>query len=386
MPPGGLPGARPSARGRLWVRALHRWLGLAVGAVLLVSASTGLWLALLGPADKRQIAALCGDAPAVVNHQALVDAVRERLGPLTSLTLRMPHGERACVTAFAKTASWHGELFLHPATARIVAQREDSQGLYNLMFELHSNLLLGDTGKALLAVVGAVFAALLASGLIVWWPARWSTALQMRWRGRRTVALADGHRLAGALLGLLVLSAVASGTYVVWRPLAGWVNSVASTPRAGPPMLPRQIPDTPNGAAPAPPLDALVRAGAGAAGQGARLVDIGLPVGKPGPVRLRYHLPGDPHPNGQSYVWLDPRQGAVLQRTRWDEADLGSRLQGWLYPFHAGQLWGVPHTALLLLFGISLSWFTLSGPLLWWLRRRALDATHRQPPPSGNPS
>jgi uncharacterized iron-regulated membrane protein len=129
-----------------------------------------------------------------------------------------------------------------------------------------------------------------------------------------------------------------------------------------------------------------VRAGAGAAGQGARLVDIGLPVGKPGPVRLRYHLPGDPHPNGQSYVWLDPRQGAVLQRTRWDEADLGSRLQGWLYPFHAGQLWGVPHTALLLLFGISLSWFTLSGPLLWWLRRRALDATHRQPPPSGNPS
>ena len=116
MPPGGLPGARPSARGRLWVRALHRWLGLAVGAVLLVSASTGLWLALLGPADKRQIAALCGDAPAVVNHQALVDAVRERLGPLTSLTLRMPHGERACVTAFAKTASWHGELFLHPAS------------------------------------------------------------------------------------------------------------------------------------------------------------------------------------------------------------------------------------------------------------------------------
>jgi uncharacterized iron-regulated membrane protein len=188
------------------------------------------------------------------------------------------------------------------------------------------------------------------------------------------------------LLGLLVLSAVASGTYVVWRPLAGWVNSVASTPRAGPPVLPQQIPDTPDGAAPAPPLDALVRAGAGAAGQGARLVDIGLPVGKPGPVRLRYHLPGDPHPNGQSYVWLDPRQGAVLQRTRWDEADLGSRLQGWLYPFHAGQLWGVPHTALLLLFGISLSWFTLSGPLLWWLRRRALAATHRQPPPSGNPS
>jgi hypothetical protein len=105
----------------------------------------------------------------------------------------MPHGERACVTAFAKTSSWHGEAFLHPATARVVALREESQGLYNLMFELHSNLLMGDRGKAVLALTAAFFIALWMTGLALWWPLRWRKAFQLRLRGRGLLALAEAH-------------------------------------------------------------------------------------------------------------------------------------------------------------------------------------------------
>jgi uncharacterized iron-regulated membrane protein len=118
------------------------------------------------------------------------------------------------------------------------------------------------------------------------------------------------------------------------------------------------------------PLDALARAAAWPEAAQARLVDVGVAVGRPGPVRLRYRLAGDPHPNGQSYVWVDPRHAQVLRRQRWDRSDLGARLQGWFYAYHSGRLWGLPHTALLVFAGAALAWFVVSGPLLWALRRR----------------
>jgi uncharacterized iron-regulated membrane protein len=358
------------------VRILHRWLGLVLGSVLLLSACTGLWLALAGPSDKRLMAQQCIGSDPVGSYQALADAVAVELGPLASLTLRMPHAERACVMAFAKTLSWHGEAFLHPATARVVALREESQGLYNLMFELHSSLLMGDRGKAVLALTAAFFIALWMTGLALWWPIRWRTAFQLRLRGRGLLALSDGHKMAGVALGLAVLMAVGSGAYVVWRPMAGWINALASTPRPTAPALPPWSPEKGAAQVDVLPLDELVLAGSKEAGVGARLVDMGLPVSKPGPVRLRYHLAGDPHPNGQTYVWIDPRQGNVLRRVNWNEADVGSRLQGWLYPFHAGHLWGAPHTALLVVVGASLAWFALSGPLVWALRRRLRAPVH----------
>ena len=373
--------SRPRALRQL--RAVHRWLGLGVALVLLLSAVTGVWLALAGPADKRLVAAPCTGAASVGSVQALADAVVARLGPVTSLTLRLPHGERACAIGFVRTADWQGEVFLHPATAEVVALRAEGQGLHNLVFELHTQLLLGDRGKAMLALVGAAFLALWLTGLALWWPMQWRTALQVRLGGRALPALADAHRVAGVVLGLVVLTAVASGTYVAWRPIAGWVNTLAATPRPAPPALPRGGPDSLPAAAPGPSLDRVVQAGSPAAGAAARLVDIGVPVGQTGPVRLRYHLAGDPHPNGQTYVWVDPRQATVLRRQTWAEADLGARLQGWLYPFHAGQLWGLPHTALLLVAGACLGWFALSGPLLWALRRRTRGAARAALSPTG---
>lgn len=373
----------PASPPRAWQgwRWLHRWIGLVAGAVLLLCAATGLWLTLAGPQETRRLSALCGPAHASVPLQRLADAVAADKGPLQSLTLRLPDGERACVRAFVRTSAWQGELFLDPATGTVVARREQGQDLHGLIFELHSNLLLGDTGKAVLALAGAAVVVLLVSGTLLWWPLRWRQALRVRLHAGPRVALAGGHRAAGVLLGVAVLASATSGAYVAWRPLAGWVNALAGTPRQPPPALPvaaapAQAVAEAGSAVPGPasqalaPLDALARAAAWPEAAQARLVDVGVAVGRPGPVRLRYRLAGDPHPNGQSYVWVDPRHAQVLRRQRWDRSDLGARLQGWFYAYHSGRLWGLPHTALLVFAGAALAWFVVSGPLLWALRRR----------------
>lgn len=346
-------------------RLLHRWLGLGICAVLLCSALSGVVLALAGPERLAARASACPGPLPADGLQALADAVRQRMGAAASLTLRLPADGQGCVIAYVRSAGWNGALDLSAGDARIVSAQREGEGWYSLLFELHSNLLLGDAGKAVLASAGGLYLLLWLSGLRLWWPRQWRLALRIHLGRSLRLALLDGHRLAGAVLGVLALAAVLSGSYVAWRPIAGWVNALAGdTAIAGPSAAAAR-------SQPPPPLDDMVRHAAWPQPH-ARLVDLSLPAGGGKPIRLRHHLPGDPHPNGQSYTWLDPNDGAVLRRLRWDQADAGARLQGWLYPYHAGRLWGAAHTLLVLLAGASLAWLAASGPVGWALRRRAL--------------
>ena len=49
--------------------------------------------------------------------------------------------------------AWDGTLYLDPATGAEQGRRGSHEGAYNLLFELHSSLLLEDTGKGILAFV-----------------------------------------------------------------------------------------------------------------------------------------------------------------------------------------------------------------------------------------
>ena len=190
VPSGRLWRLVPAAR--LW-RLVHRWVGLGAAAVLLVSAATGLWLVLAGAQDTSRLAARCAASAEPASLQRLLEAVRAHAGALQTLTLRLPDGEdRPCVTAYVRTAAWQGELFLDPASGRVVERREPGADLHGFVFELHSNLLLGEAGKAALAVAGAVFIGLLASGVAMWWPLRARQGLRPRLRGGVRLALSSG--------------------------------------------------------------------------------------------------------------------------------------------------------------------------------------------------
>ncbi len=173
--------------------------------------------------------------------------------------------------------------------------------------------------RRLSALCGEAAAVLMLSGLALWWPLRRDGALRVRLRAGSRAALPTSHRSAGVLLGLVVPATAASGVYVAWRPIATWGNALAGTSRPPPPALPL----TPDRAMAGPVPSA---GGTGAADR----------VTEPPPARDA----------------------------------LAARMQGWLYTCHAGKLWRLPHTALLVLAGVALMWLALSGPLAWGLRRR----------------
>lgn len=353
---------KPSLR-RAWLK-LHRWVALGLGWMLVLAGFLGSLLVLAKPLDQWARPELFRQPAATAAAAAPLDAVHSRLeqefGPAGSFTFRPPREPHDTLWVYVNSA-WKGVVYFD-AAGRELGRRGEYEGPYNLLFELHSALLLGDTGKAALTIAAGFYLFLLATGLVLWWPRRWPPSFRIHWRAGVLRASVDLHNAAGALLGVLIAVSVATGAYMAWPPLRPWVSSLAGDKPVAAPKAPAALPD----AAPTPLARMALQAQALYPGAMVGYVQ----VNGARPVRVRLKLPDDPHPNGLTSVWLHPRSGEVLRTVRWSELDAGHRLVATVYPLHTGALGGPLHEVLVGLTGLALATLGGSGLLLWWKRRR----------------
>lgn len=350
-----------------WLR-LHRRVALTLGAVLVLAGLVGALLVVAGPLDRWAHADLFRQpADAVPAASAPLEAVRQRLalefGPGAGFTLRPPRAAGDTLWVFVR-GPWEGIVYFD-ARGRELGRRGEHEGAYNLLFELHGALLLGERGKAVLATAAGAYLFLLLTGVVLWWPRRWPPSFRIQWRAGVLRWTRELHNAAGVLLAVPIAVSVASGAYMAWPPLRTLVTHAAG---ASPVQAPK--------AASAPragtiePLDALV-ATAQALFPRAMVGYVQVPASSAQAVRVRLKLPDDPHPNGLTSVWLHPADGTVSQVARWDQLDPGNRLVATVYPLHTGALGGPLHQLLVGLAGLALATLGGAGWLLWWKRRRA---------------
>ncbi|WP_306396293.1 PepSY-associated TM helix domain-containing protein [Telluria beijingensis] len=362
-----------SLRG-FWLKA-HRWTALGLGWILVVSGLTGSLLVVARPLDRWLhpayfVAAQQPAAPAV-SLEALRLRLAAEFGPRAAFTFRPPREAGATLEVLVR-GEWRGALYLHPASGVEQGRRGEHESVVSLLHGLHSALWLGQAGKAILAVVALVYLLLAVSGIVLWWPHRWPPSLRIELGKGWPRAAFNLHRTGGAVFALILGVSIATGAYLAWRPIGGWISWLAGAPVVAAPRLPQ-------GSGPAASLDTLAAAAQAAFPDGR----IGLFLYTPQldrPLAVRMQVPDDPHPNGRSTVWLDPRSGEVLARQRWDGLDPGSRINSIVYPLHTGELGGVAGEATVGLLGLVLAALGVTGLLLWWQRRRArMRAGQRKP-------
>lgn len=140
----------------LWMR-LHRWLALSLGVLLAFVALLGAALTIAKPLDRWTHRELFRAASAAPLGDGTLEQVRRALGgefgDQATLTLRPPRAPGETLWA-AVRGPWQGTVYFDPASGRELGRRGEHEGPYNLMFELHSSLLMEDTGKAVRAHVG----------------------------------------------------------------------------------------------------------------------------------------------------------------------------------------------------------------------------------------
>lgn len=347
---------------------VHRWLGLTAGLLLMLNAFTGSLMLGARPLDRVLNAQLFEVKPA--GQPLPLETIRQSLvaeyGSKTRFTIRPPREPEESILVYVTSDSWQGQAHYDPYSGRKLGAREEHEGFANALFEFHSALLAGDTGKTILAFNTVTMLAMLVTGVLLWWPARsWRGAFSVSLKGGLLRSLFDLHRVGGVVLGGWVLVCVLTGTWMAWRPVSQWVTQAAGQKQVLPPAVKAAAGPQRRAAT----ADEMI-ATANAAMPGGVVGYLGLPAKPTTPVRIRKKLDDDPHPNGLSSVWLHPVTGEVIRVDRWTDLDIGTRSYAWIYPLHSGKLAGVIGVLATAAGGLLLFGFGVSGTWLWWLRRR----------------
>ncbi|MFN2445389.1 MAG: PepSY-associated TM helix domain-containing protein [Vicinamibacterales bacterium] len=360
------------------LRIVHRWIGLGLVLVLGGVGLTGSLLLFKGPYYRAQWPVLARPiAPEDPSRYARV---------LESLDVRFPDAAVALVkfprpgmNAFQVWLSDGREALIDPASGTVLTTWTWLDSLPAFVFELHAHLLAEDAGLLANGVAALCAAFLALSGLLLWWPRR-VRAFRFRFAMPRDAspgALLRSHAANGALAALPILFFAGTGAALVfYTPAASAMSRVFD---ARPPEQPSVVIPARDEAR--QPWTAVLPALTSALPDGPTVFFYpGTPTNAVWTFRKR--LAGEWHPNGRSYVLINPYSAAVMQTIDAREQGAGTRAMFAVYPLHAATVGGPPLVIVAALSGLALAWLSISGlaayGLAWWSRSRTRRAAAAQ--------
>lgn len=353
-------------RVRSAVVVVHRWLGLVAGLLLVVIGLSGSALVFRQEIDEALNPELLRVAPAPtrVPMQQLLDAARRAFPDEAPSRIRMPRTPEGVVEVWLGRAPSR-YVYVDPYRGTVLGARRPTEFLTGWLFYLHTKLLAGAAGERVVGVGALVLAALSLTGLVLWRPRRRPrrpARAAIAGAGRTRTAY-DLHRAVGFYSSAFLLIAALTGASLVFHEaFERMIYGLTRTPPK--PAIPLAI--SPPGR-PSLPLDSLL-AIAERAQPGGTISYIYLADAPGASFRVRKRLPPEIHPNGRSYVALDPRTGAVLGVVDGGRAPAGARVYNALYPLHIGIGGGTAVRVLVLVVGLAPALLCVTGALQWWRR------------------
>lgn len=348
---------------RRFVFKLHLYTGLVVGLLLMVSGLTGSMLVFREELEALAqpdllVAAGQGERVAV---DAVVQTVRRAYPRDRPFAIRMPRTSQE--TYLVKLNNAHDRfVYVDSYSGSILGAHRQDQSVMGWISLLHTELLAGEAGETALGIGGLLLIGLCATGLVIWWPrnGKFSQGFKVQWSARWKRLNFDVHRASGIYAALFLLLTASTGTAFVFNEAAiDLVDAMtASVPRAAAPKVEPVQPDTT-----ARSLDTLL-------GQADRVLPaattwISLPQTPQAPLVVRKKLSQELHPNGRSFVYLDPYSGRVLQVEHAPAAPLGTRVFNTFYPLHIGRIGGTPTRVLQVIVGLAPTLLLVTGFVMW---------------------
>lgn len=354
---------------------MHRYIGLALGALLFTSGLTGSLIVFQKPVD-----AWLNDDMLQVQPQAarvsLDDSLRtaRRAVPHAHVSfVFLPESPSDALEIRFQASGLR--VYVNPYTAELLGTREANNSIMGFLVDLHAHLLSGKTGERIIgwSGLGAIILSLL--GLWLWWPkrGRWKSAFSIKWHAAPIRIWLDVHKVAGAAICAFLILTAATGAALALYDIVMEPTLIALTGEGS--RRPQPQSQNKNGTARAPLQPLLDHAGAVL--PNARITRITLPAKPQAAVGIRMRLHGEIHQFGRTFLWFDQYSGALLRVDNALEANQATRFQSWLFPLHTGFYGGTPTRWLQVLVGLSLSLLTLSGAWLWWKGFRARSAAAR---------
>ena len=378
MNPAGATGQR---RWREIFLALHLYLGLFAGVILVITGITGSIIAFGGEIDawlNQDLTKAVGEGAARPVDEIFA-AARAALPPgAIPRYLNLPRDpERSASLIYEPgndtTASDTYELFVDRASLKVLGHRligrlghPAAAPIISFITQLHYTLLLGETGVIVVGVVSIGLLLSVITGIILWWPRRgnWAAAFRIKPNAPAVRLNYDIHKTVGWLSSIVLVVVLFSGIYMnlpqyvtplveLFSPAPGWPENIQSTPSSGTPITP--------GAA-AAIVDKLFPDG--------ELMGIGLPAGPTDPYFIRKHAPDEvTQAYSHRQVWIDQFSGRILAVTDPHHYTAGQRFLEWQYPLHSGEAFGLAGRIIIAVVGIVCPLLYVTGLIRWAQKR-----------------
>jgi len=367
-----------------FLRALHRWLGLLLAAIVFVVATSGGLLLLRDPYYRavypRLRAPISADQAGA--RAAILTEIESRWQTEGVRLVKFP---RSGINAFQVWLGDESEAFVEPHGGGLIDRWHWWERLPAFLFELHAHLLVERSGTVINGVTALFVVFMALTGTVLWWPGRHG-AFRLRGAILRHTTPGDllrSHAAVGALaLVPVVLFAATGAAIVFYEPVADVMSGLLDArPPAEPEarVTPRETPPR--------PWAAILAALDGTFPDGETVF---FYPGTPTNARLmfRKRLAGEWHPNGRSVVLIDPYTGRVIQAIDARAQGGGTRLMHGIYPVHAAKVGGLALTALAAFTAVALTWLATGGAWAYLgrravvMRRSRVEVTGRSRSPS----
>lgn len=356
---------------RLAIRRIHLWLGLTVGLLFALLGLTGSALVfytaidgVLYPVVQAERSAPAPDWQSPIWDRALATGRTRWNDPGGKWTFEVTGEPGAIPARYYAMPGGHGDrmmVWFFPDGTRIVRAEPWGGYLMSWLYQLHMQLLAGEFGRQLVGWSGVAMLALLVTGLFAWWPrGSWRKALAFKRAAAPIRRLHDIHKLSGLWSAGVLLILVATGVLLALPDVTQALLRPAVLPSPRP---------TAKGSGEIPVARALDIAHR--AMPDGRLTFFDVPNAHHAPMRMRFQLPGDPHPRFPgSYVFIDRTTGRVLAVHDVRRNGPGTTVASWIRTLHDGTVGGMATRILAVLAGLMPAVLFATGIARWRRRQR----------------
>lgn len=357
---------------RRQLTTLHLCVGLVAAPFLIVLGVTGAIMVFETQLDDMLNSKLTRVEPAG-QPLSIADMARRVSPPGARLLgVSVPPDDRhsyGLVFAGPKRGGGPTVLFVDQYTGRALGNGAQGNDLMAKIHSLHLRLLAGRKGQNVVIAAGIALLFLSISGLVLWWPGK---ILRVNWAASRPRFVLDLHKALGAYSWIFLMTFSLTAIVIHWDDGAERLFARITGGGRG---APQPKPAATCGTQPALSADSLLAVARGAV-PGAQPTTLLMPMGKSSGARVLMKYPEDRSPAGRTVLIVEACTGRVqyLQTSRTAPAAYRmARL--WNREIHTGDIFGWPTRILAALMSLTLPLMALTGPLIWWTRRRARSAT-----------
>ena len=361
---------------RKWWLAVHLYLGLTLGLLLSVTGITGSLLVFYVELDEilNPELVLAESQSPRLPYEALFQALKQAEPQRQrGWRLEIPEQPQQMVMArYYKPVETEHMGFaplmvaINPYTAEVVNSRFWGEFAMTWIYDLHYNLLLGASGKIVMAIVGGLLLVSLLSGLYLWWPAanKWRSALTFKAHTSIQRWVYDSHKLSGVYSLIVMLMLAITGIALEIPQYFNPLIEVFSPLQAAPKPL-SQLTGSVRIS-----LDKAVEA-AQQQFPDARLCWIETPHDATGSYRINLRQAGEPSRRfPKTNIWVDQYSAQILAIQNPNQFKAGDSVLSWFHPLHSGEALAMPGRLLVLLTGLLCPMLVVTG--CWrWLQKRA---------------